>query len=251
MMSFRFVFVFCLLLLPGVTAIAADTLHVTAELDTLLKQVVGVMTYRLPDTPKTATFEFQLVPNMYASDTSPYLKSKRILINIFEQTGEWGGMTVDSAFLDDADITEQVCVDYTRGRLQPQNDIPLNGHTVRVYFTTRVPRLGDRLLYFGEDYLLDGWFPFPALLRDDGAWYNPDYRAHAELVGPFLYYDMDLAVPSGMIVAAPVPPDTRNDRGETTRYRYRFGPAHDFALALSPDYLVDSTRIGNTTKRYY
>ena len=105
MMSFRFVFVFCLLLLPGVTATAADTLHVPADLDTLLTQVVGVMTYRLPDTPKTATFEFQLVPNMYASDTSPYLKSKRMLINIFEQTGEWGGMTVDSAFLDDADIT--------------------------------------------------------------------------------------------------------------------------------------------------
>ncbi|MBN2227826.1 MAG: hypothetical protein JW763_10740 [candidate division Zixibacteria bacterium] len=251
MMSCKLAFILSVLFLTGITAVAVDTLHVTAELDTLRKQVVGVMTYRLPDTPEIATFEFQLVPNMYAERNTPYLKSKPQLLNIFESTNEWGGMTIDSALLDGDNSTERVTVEYTKGGFQPQDKNRLNGRTVRLYFTTRIPRLGDRLSYFGEDYLLDGWFPFPALLRDDGSWYNPDYNANAELVGPFMHYDIHIAVPSGMIVAAPVPPESGDKQGETTCYRYHFGPAHDFGLAMSPYYLIDSTRLGNATLLYY
>jgi len=252
MMSFKLISAICFLLFLCLPAFGAvDTLHLAAELDTLKKQVVGLMSYRLPDHPDLSSFEFQLVPNMYASDKSPYLESRPELVNFFKQSGEWGNLTIDSAFLDDADITAQLNIAYTRGTYRPDNSQQLNGRTIRLYFTTRIPRLGERLSYFGEEYLLDGWFPFPAVLRDDGSWDNSEYGRFAELVGPFLQYDLQLTVPSGMIVAAPVPPVERQERNRSIRYRYHFGPAHDFAVALSPHYLIDTTRFGNTTVHFY
>ncbi|RKX21263.1 MAG: hypothetical protein DRP51_04510, partial [Candidatus Zixiibacteriota bacterium] len=45
-------------------ASAFDTLKVTAVLDTALKQVSGVVEYKLPSNRRLSTFEFQLFPNV-------------------------------------------------------------------------------------------------------------------------------------------------------------------------------------------
>jgi hypothetical protein len=230
---------------------AFDTLKVEASLDTLKKQIIGSMEYTLPASPRVTAFEFQMFPNVYASGNSPYLKAMPRLLRRFEKTNMWGEMIIDSVVLDRENVTVNVSTDYTRGRLVSDPSESLNGRTVRIFFRTVIPGLGNRLVYFGNDYTLDGWFPSPAILNGDGSWYNPYYGPFAELVGEYFYYDINLAVPGNLRVAAPAPASEVLERDTLIEYNFSFGPSHDFALALSPDYLIDSFSVAGVQVRLF
>lgn len=239
------------LLLPYYACFAVDTLRISAKLDTLKKHIVGVMEYRLPSEPDLKSFEFQLYPNLYSSEESPYLKKKHYLLNHLLETHEWGGMDIDSVLVDEYNLSKSVQVNLTKGALVPDKNLDLNSKTVRIFFTTYIPGFGDRLSHIGDEYMLGNWFPSPALLKKDGTWYNPVYGAFAEPVGEYFHYEMDFTLPNGFLVAAPVKPVESPIDDTLINLHFSFGPALDFALALSPHYMIDSSNIEGTSVRIY
>ncbi len=251
-MCFKIIGLFLsILLLPYCVFSEVDTLRISARLDTLKKQIVGVMEYRLPAEPSLTSFKFQLFPNLYSSENSPYLKKKPHLLHQFMESGKWGGMDIDSVLLDGKNFMQLVNVNLTEGSLIPDKKMELNGKTVKIYFTTYVPGAGDRLFQSGDEYMLGDWFPSPALLNKDGTWYNPGYGAFAEPVGGYFQYEVDFILPNNFRVAAPVKSEQTTIDDTLSSRHYSFGPAHDFALALSPRYVIDSSDVNGTTVRIY
>ncbi len=244
------IFIF-LFLLPYYANSNVDTLRISAQLDTLKKKIVGVMEYRLASEPELTSFEFQLYPNLYSSEDSPYLKKKPRLLHHFLETNEWGGMDVDSVLLDDKNVSQFVHVNLTKGSLVPDKNRRINNKTVRIFFTTYIPEIGDRLSHVGGEYMLGNWFPSPALLNRDGSWYNPEYGAFSEPVGEYFRYVIDLILPNNLLVAAPVKPVKSVVDDTLSSLHFSFGPAHDFALALSPYYMIDSSNVEGTSVRIY
>ncbi|UCD16348.1 MAG: hypothetical protein JSV44_07735 [Candidatus Zixiibacteriota bacterium] len=232
-------------------AVSYDTLHVEASLDTLAREIIGKVLYRLPDNSRLATVELQLFANLYASEDSPYLRARPHYLERLRNSGGWGGMHIDSIFLDEKNLSNKFSVALTRGVLDPGVEVAVGGRLLTAYFTTAIPEIGDRLSSFDGEFLLDGWFPAPAILSAEGEWYNPDYGPFAELVGDFHIYDIYFTAPETYVTVAPVPPELIASKDGMKTCRYTFGPAHDFALALSPHYLTDSVVIGGTKFRYY
>ena len=239
--------IFCL----AGTVSAFDTLKVEATLDTLRKEITGSVTYRLPSLPTMKAIEFQLFPNVYASEDSPYLKHAPNLLDNLRRSKKWGGLDIDSILLDKVNATSGLKVDYTRGRLVLPDSAGPAGRVVQIFFKTRIPELGDRLSYFRGNYLLDGWFPSPAILNNDGTWYNPTYSGFCELVGEYFQYEVNFAAPKGLVVVAALPPQSTADSGSFINYRYTLGPVHDFALVATGDYLTDSLAVGSTVFRFF
>lgn len=229
-----------LFLLAG-QACSFDTLRVDATLDTLRKDITGSVTFVLPSSPAMSSFELQLFPNVYASEDSPYLRERKLLKGMLKNSKVWGEMLLDSVLLDGVNITNDVKVVYTKAVYQAVSPEKINGRSVKIYFLTRLPEQGDRLSTAGGTYYLDGWFPYPAVIRDDGSWYNPEYTSFAELVGDFYQYDVTMHLPRNLKIASAVPPKLIPSNDSLVANHFSFGPAHDFALVLAPDFLVDST----------
>jgi len=250
--SFRIAILFLLSLALFSPAIHAfDTLKVEASLDTLKKEISGVVEYRLPGNSGLHSFEFQLFPNVYSNQDSPYLRGNRQFLEHFLRDKKWAGMDIDSICLDGINQSSNLKIEYTKGILEVPGETELGGRLVQIYFKTRIPEFGDRLSYFKNQYLLDGWYPNPAILERDGSWYNPYYGPYCELVGEYYDFDVSLTLPANLVVAAAIPAADTIALGERVKYRFNFGPAHDFAMALSPDYLIDSTSIGSTILRIF
>jgi hypothetical protein len=252
MTLFRRAFAIGAIFLIGVgSAFSFDTLKITAALDTAKKQVSGMTEFRLTTGWNLRSFDFQLFPNVYSGDDSPYLRTRSAFLERASKYKTWGGMDIDSIFVDGLDLTSELDVDYTMGRVALDGAGGDSSRKVQIYFKTRIPEFSDRLFYRNDEYLLDGWFPFPAALDSGGGWRNPHYGAFCELVGEYFQYDVDFSVPHDFIVAAPVPPYNQSAEGDLTRYKYSFGPAHDFALAVSPRYLIDSCPWNSTIARFF
>jgi len=253
MMSSKIIsIILTILIVAAGGASAFDTLYVDAELDTLRKDISGTVIYTLPETPITYSFEFQLFANVYASENSPYLRNKSKLAGMLKNSGKRGEMKIDSVLLDGRNVSSIIQIDYTRLMFRPEEESRLNGREVKIFFRTRIPEMADRLFYYGDAYFLDGWFPYPAILLDDGTWYNPYYDTFAEPTGGYFHFDIKLHLPDNMVIAAPVTPEIIASDGTLKACRFAFGPAHDFVLGLSPDYMVDSSLTGDIeTKIYY
>ena len=218
-----------------------DTLRIDATLDTLRKDITGSVTFTLPSSPDLSSFELQLFPNVYVSEDTRYLRERKLLRNMLKNSKVWGEMLLDSVLLDGVNITNDVKVAYTKAVYQSTSSEKINGRSVKIYFLTRLPEQGDRLSTAGGTYYLNGWFPYPAVIRDDGSWYNPDYTSFAELVGDFYQFDVTLHLPRNLRIASAVPPELIPSNDSLVANHFLFGPAHDFALVLAPDFLIDST----------
>jgi hypothetical protein len=230
---------------------AIDTLKIAAQLDTLNNEISGSVSYVLPDNADLRSVEFQLFANVYSSENTPYLKNRRLLVDTFKKTNRWGGTAIDSIFLDRLNLSSGLKISGTRAVLTCPGIDSLGGRRITIFFKTTIPTAGDRLFQFGRGYLLDGWFPSPAILNKDGSWYNPEYDSFSELVGEYYQYDVSITVPSDFILAVPATPIESSMVENGKMYRYLFGPVHDFPIITSPDFLADSMIVGNAKLKFY
>jgi len=210
-----------------------------------------MMEYRLPPEPILTSFESQMFPKVYSSENTEYLKFRPQMLFDFNNTNTWGGMLIDSVLLDNSNLIQHFNYKYTKGWLIPEDNGPINGKTVKVYFKTYLPRDGDRLSFTDDEYVLGSWFPMPAILKNDGNWYNPHYGAFSEPIGDYFLYEVDLVVPNYLKVAAAGSSGQSDINDTLMNLHYSFGPVFDFALAISPYYLIDSTDYNGIVVRIY
>lgn len=242
------------LLLWGITApvlFSFDTLRIEAALDTVFHQMTGFVAYKIPAEPSSGTIEFQLFPNVYSSDSTPYMRRSPFGAQDYPGARRFGQIIVDSVLLGGMNLTANLKVEYTKGEVALPKGHKSAGGVFKIFFQTMIPSQGDRLTHRGREYLLDGWYPSPARLLPDKIWYNPYYGGFSELVGDYFYFDVNLSLPAGYVVASAAPPtrDSTDDSGRVVNFF--FGPAHDFALAVSPYFRTDSLEIGGTRLRLF
>jgi hypothetical protein len=252
MMWFKISVIFFSIIL-GSNAGAFDTLRVTAGLDSNLKQITGKVEYNTPGGLRLPTFEFQLFPNVYSSPDTPYFVGELGLKRRLKNFNKWGGMTIDSILVDGENCSSRLSIDYTRGTLALDEVGMIKSPLIELYFKTTIPESADRLSYDENNYLLGGWFPFPAILQNDKDWYQPKYGQFSELVSDYFFYDVIFMAPSDLTIIGPGSSliDSVSNNG-ITQYHFIFGPAHDFVLALGSDYLIDETvSSGKTIRVHY
>lgn len=241
MMLYKLLFSILLLFL-SLDACAFDTLKVEASLDTARKEITGNVSLNLSIRDSTDEIIFQLFPNLYSVDNSPYEWRRSRLYELLKQTGMWGGMVIDSVLINGINKSAILTIENLSAQLD-LNDIKVADKIqIRLYFTTRIPGIGDRYYYIGNDYMLDGWFPFPPPRDEKGNSNMPIYGPFSELVGDYYYYDINLFLPDNLVIAAPVSSVHSKSVKGIIHHRLQFGPAHDFALALSPDFMIDSLK---------
>lgn len=113
--------------------------------------------------------------------------------------------------------------------------------TVRMDWSSQVPRTFARTGRIGNFYFLAHWFPTIGVLEDTG-WNTHQFHAATEFYADFGVYDVSLTVPTGWVVGATGVEQSRRDLGNgTTTHQYRQTDVHGFAWTTSPDY-VERTR---------
>lgn len=98
---------------------------------------------------------------------------------------------------------------------------------------------------------LSGWYPILAVYDEQGWNLDPVSSAGDSVYSDIAFYSVDLTVPSALVVAATGVAGERLDGPGTARYRFDSGPARDFYLVMSPDFLVTSQVVDGTRVNSY
>ena len=112
---------------------------------------------------------------------------------------------------------------------------------IRVAWTGRFPKNFDRTGQIGNYFFAVQWFPKLGVF-DEAGWVARQFFANTEFFADFGRYDVRITVPSGWIVGATGVEQSRTDAGGRTTHRYMQDDVHDFAWAVSPDFLERSQR---------
>jgi hypothetical protein len=104
-------------------------------------------------------------------------------------------------------------------------------------FRSRLPRVFARTGRAGDFFMVAQWYPKPGVLRDDGSWHCPPFRARAEFFADFGTYEVTLQVPRRFQVGATgIQTDESGFAGELRELRFRAADVHDFAWTAWPHF---------------
>src|SRR5262249_5521755 len=109
--------------------------------------------------------------------------------------------------------------------------------TIRMDWSSRIPRTFARTGVIGDFFFLAQWFPKIGVFQSDG-WNAHQFHAPTEFFSDFGVYDVCITVPSGWIVGATGVERGRQDQPDgTTTHRYFAEDVHDFAWTTSPRFV--------------
>lgn len=169
---------------------------------------------------------------------------------------KWGWVDVDRIqIVGGADLTpaktfvhpdDDNASDQTVMRVVLPQPIPSFGTIeLGVEFTSKLPRALARTGYVGNYFLVAQWFPKIGVYegpgvrgREQGGWNCHQFHANTEFYADYGVYDVELTVPSNLVVGATglLRSERKNPDGTTT-YNYFQEDVHDFAWTASPRFL--------------
>ncbi len=224
---------------------SAATLKIKATLDPDLNTVYGSIVIHIPENFSEHTYELYLPANKFSPGDFEYMES----FPGMDKSGFYASITIDSVLLNGADITDRFAVSRTHGTLNCEN-IQVAGQKLYLRFKTHLPQYGTSLLATNGEFFLGGWFPVPATLRS-GESINQGCNHFVDPVGDYYFYDIEFSAPSNLVVVASVQSIDMVVQNGFKTYNFNFGPAVDFAIALSSSYVVDSTIQSGIALKYF
>jgi hypothetical protein len=138
-------------------------------------------------------------------------------------------------------------------RIQPEAPLaPGATIALNLRYSLRLKAMYSFLGWTGRQLNLGDWYPFLPAYREGAGWLLHDLSTVGEhLVYPRIDYHIELTLspfPQPLVVAASVPAEPQDDgRG----YTFDLQNARGFALSISPDFKVLSTRSGEVEVRAY
>lgn len=230
---------------------------IDARLDPSTRLLTGdqLLVWRNASPAPTTTLRFHLYYNAWRNSHSTWMRERRLggdrsLHDRPEADWGWidlgqvavardGGAPVDHTsrlrFIapDDGNSDDRTVVELPLDRpVEPGETL-----TVRMAWSSRVPRTFARTGVTGDNYFLAHWFPKIGVL-EPGGWNCHQFHATTEFFADFGSYDVRLTVPAGWTVGATgTARPTRDGPGGTTVHHYVQDDVHDFAWTTSPDYL--------------
>jgi hypothetical protein len=166
---------------------------------------------------------------------------------------DWGYIRIDSIKLIDGESEGEYDLTHTQEFRHPDNDnfddrtvmavkVPQPvepGQTIslRIDFSSKVPRPIHRTGVYKDSYFIAQWFPKIGVF-EDGGWNCHQFHATSNFYADYGTYDVKITVPSHYIIGATGEhrEQTKNTNGTTT-HRFIQHSVHDFAWTTSPHYL--------------
>ena len=239
---------------PGTTDVANYDIDVT--LDPAARTLTGteVITWRNTGQIPAYSVRLHMFWNAFRNTNSTWLKQRQLAgANPFANSAEddFGYSTITSLVLLNGDGTETDLMPRFRyispddqnrdDRSLAAADLPVGvqpgqSMRIRVSWTGRFPKNFDRTGQIGNYFFAVQWFPKLGVF-DDGGWVARQFFANSEFFADFGRYDVRMTVPAGWIVGATGVEQSRTDAGGRTTHRYVQDKVHDFAWAVSPDFV--------------
>ena len=213
----------------------------------------------LNDSPDTvSTLQFHLYMNAFRNTRSTFFKESGGQLRGDKFKGdEWGWIEVKKMRLaSGADLTSAIRF------IHPDDDnvedrtvieVPLPqpvkpGETIQVAidFETKMPMVFARTGYRKDFYLVGQWFPKIGVWETAGfrystagAWNCHQFHANSEFFANFGRYDVQLTVPSDMVIGATGEQTKKveNVSNKTTTYGFHQEDVTDFAWTVQPNYI--------------
>ncbi len=230
--------------------------RIEAALDVESREIEGrqVLTWRNIQPVATDELCFHLYWNGFRNDHSTWLLADRLRKrSSIKKPGkdDWGFLEVEGARFEGTDRTSLL-------RYAPPEDnphdrtvliLPLEhqvepGETVQVEldWRARVPHTFARTGNRAEYYYIAHWFPKLGVLEPEG-WNCHPFHANTEFFSDFGSYDVELTLPSELVVGATGRKVESSDLGNgTTLHRFRQDDVHGFAWTASPQFEVHERR---------
>lgn len=166
-----------------------------------------------------------------------------------------GGITVGEVAVDGDPVAPELSVGDTVLRVPLTTPLAPGGTAdIAMAFTTSVPsQPGDQVELFSFDpergtYQLAYWYPLLAGFHPETGWYTEALAPYGDpLVADAALYDVTLAAPADLVVAAGGREISSENDGDLARHRYVTGPAREFVLAADATFATSSRDVGATT----
>jgi hypothetical protein len=242
---------------PAPRAPRIASYSIDARLDPSTRLLTGdqLVTWRNPSATAATALRFHLYYNAWRNSRSTWMRERRLggdLSLEHRPQADWGWIDLGQVAVGrdggaPADVTARlrfVAPDDGNPHDRTVVEIPLERPvepgetlTVRMAWSSRVPRTFARTGVTGNNYFLAQWFPKIGVFGDSG-WTCHQFHTTTEFFADFGSYDVRLTVPAGWTVGATgVARPTRDGPGRTTVHHYVQDDVHDFAWTTSPDYL--------------
>ena len=211
------------------------------------------------DSPDTvATLQFHLYMNAFRNTRSTFFKESGGQLRGDKFKGdEWGWIEVKRMRLgsgdDLASAIRFIHPDDDNAEDRTVIEVPLPqpvkpGETIQVAieFETKMPMVFARTGFRKDFYLVGQWFPKVGVWETagfrystQGAWNCHQFHANSEFFANFGRYDVELTVPSEMVIGATGEQTKRveNVSNRTTTYRFHQEDVTDFAWTVQPNYI--------------
>ena len=191
------------------------------QLDPATRSLKGqeVLTWRNLAPEPASTLRFHLYYNAWRNNASTWMRELRLAGSADAEqrpADDWGWIDVTSIVVAGADGRNADLTARLR-HISPDDgnpddatvaEVPLDAAvppgenlTVRIAWSSRVPRTFARTGFIGDFYFLAQWFPKIGVL-ESGGWNCHQFHAATEFFADFGVYDVRLTVPSGWIVGA-------------------------------------------------
>jgi hypothetical protein len=230
---------------------------IDARLDPAARTITGsqVLTWRNASAYPARSLRFHLYYNAWRNTASTWMRERRLGgdITVSERPeGDWSWIDLERVALSrdgtaPVDLTNRVrfiAPDDGNADDRTVVEVPLDQPvkpdetvSLRMAWSSRVPRTFARTGAVGSYYFVAQWFPKIGVLENTG-WNCHQFHAATEFFSDFGNYDVRLTVPNGWIVGATgIARDTSPGNDGTTTHHYVQEDVHDFAWTTSPDYV--------------
>lgn len=234
------------------------TYRISARLDPERKTVKGseTLTWTNPSLDEIRELRFHLYLNAFKNEKTTFMHESHGMSRGFRfEEGMWGYVDIHSIQLgsgydlkpsmkylhpDDNNTDDQTVMAVTL----PEAVKPHGSVTLKIEFTSKLPRVFARTGFFGQFFMVGQWFPKigvyePAGMRyaTQGQWNCHQFHADSEFYADYGTYEVNLTVPSNYVVGATgVEQSARINSDGTTTHTFVQEDVHDFAWTADPTY---------------
>lgn len=237
--------------------------HIQVSLNEELHQLEGeeVITWRNPGKQQVNDFYLHLYANAFQSSQSTFMKESGGKLRSDQATANSEGYinltsleTLEGENLlprvkyvapDDGNAHDRTVATFRLIEpLAPGQEV-----TLRIKFEVKLPEVFARMGYLGDFVMAGQWFPKVAAYetvgtrnRSEEGWNVHQYHGNSEFYSDFGVYSVKIHVPENYVVAATGMQTKTSNLGEGRKVVHFYAEdVHDFAFALSPDFITHET----------
>ncbi len=238
------------------TAKKLSTYNIEAGYDTVTKIVSAVLTYEYRNNNEVVLeqLNFHLYPNAYREDAKNRLVSSSLITYAYKNGYSYGHIEIKSVKINGDAVAFEIGGNDSNILIAPLSAqlYPDETVSVEIEYETKLANIWHRLGYGNNTVNLNNWYPILCHYdKTDGWLTDPYYSVGDPFVSDIANYNVNISVDSDLIVACGADIVDKQISAETTRPCFSAMAVRDFSIIMSPAFLTETAKVGDTTITYY